>query len=227
MLARLSYAWVVATLALFATPGGKATTTTLARDSVGTPQTKTDASARRRSRPTRYAARRSRGRGTQPGDPGRERPPRRHRAGHPHRTRGPGACRDGRPLLLSRVVASGSQSRPSDDRNGRGSSVCAGGRPRSWFALASAWRAEAVVSTEAGETTAVDVHSECVDYRPETLATTPMEKRRPREVSLVLGPLILTHSLWRDSDVFSRSQRLWPAQLDTAANSVAAGEGCA
>jgi hypothetical protein len=69
------------------------------------------------------------------------------------------------------------------------------------------------------------VHSECVDYRPETLATTRMEKRRPREVSLVLGPVILTHSLWRDSDVFSRSPRLWPAQLDTAANSVAAGEG--
>jgi hypothetical protein len=42
-LARLSYAKVVATLALFVALGGKATAATLARDSVGAPQIKTDA----------------------------------------------------------------------------------------------------------------------------------------------------------------------------------------
>lgn len=43
VLARLSYAKVVATLALFVALGGTATAATLARDSVGAPQIKTDA----------------------------------------------------------------------------------------------------------------------------------------------------------------------------------------
>ena len=43
VLARLNYAKVVATPALFVALGGKATAATLARDSVGAPQIKTDA----------------------------------------------------------------------------------------------------------------------------------------------------------------------------------------